>query len=96
MNAWPQSLLKQIVDETAENLTDQVPELEKRLAEISAQLDLARAATARAEAFPTRGEYCPNCWLNGVQATLVKIDNGKLRADSFRCNRCRETFNFPY
>jgi hypothetical protein len=40
-HGWPFFKLKEIVDATAKNLTDQVPALEKQLAEISDRLAVA-------------------------------------------------------
>jgi hypothetical protein len=66
----------------------------KQLAE-----EIVRAATACAEAFPTNGEmmYCPECWMSSAGETdtaaiLFRIEGNK--PTTFRCNRCREAFDF--
>jgi hypothetical protein len=96
MNTWPRNLLKQKAEEIGTRLTSQIPDLEKSIASLSGELDLARAATARAETFPTSALYCPACWMNGDEAILIAMANKKLRTDSFRCFRCRETFDFSF
>jgi hypothetical protein len=94
----PQNLLKQRAAGIATHLAGKIPDLEKYIAQMTRELEVARAATARAEDFPMMGgEYWPRCWITGGEvAPLVRMDSKNPRADSFRCNRCHEAFDFKF
>jgi hypothetical protein len=96
-HGWPFAKLKEIADKTAKDLTDQVPALEKQLAEISDQLDLARAAAARAEGFD--GICCPDCWIRrGKASHIAKMPDNGNRIEKWRCfaHDCRAEFQLNY
>lgn len=97
MNAWPNNLLKEFVDQIAAMQTDRIPELEKIIVETKKKLDAAHAARQRAENFPVAAApLCPKCWMDGKEVELVQVDSNEARVDKYRCRACRSQFPLPY
>ena len=97
MNAWPQNKLKEIVDNEAAPLNYLITAFEDHLLKVFAELDKARAAKARADAYPVNAQaaLCPNCWKKGVDAELIEICKDA-RVDVYRCGGCRLEFSVPF
>jgi hypothetical protein len=97
--------LRQIAREVADANVDRILafekeklELDARQRELQAKLDAANLANDRLVEYEprTKGDYmCPKCPINsGIAARLKPID-GTDRLDRFRCEVCREVFEFP-
>jgi hypothetical protein len=99
MNAWPQNKLKEIVDNEAAPINYLISALEDHAAKISAELEKARAAKARAQSYPTNAPepLCPKCWKDGSDVVLTEIKGGgDDRLDIYRCHRCRKEYSLPF
>jgi hypothetical protein len=80
-------------------LEQQILDLEKRLAELHAERNLARSAANRAanmEVFVNNHYECPRCWvMRGEHAKLRPVPS-ETGDDIFRCQKCREELRVPY
>lgn len=86
----------QVERRRAEQLAEEIMQLERPHAEAAVELRLARSANDRLDRFSpeTEGQYqCPICWVKGnVRASLVLADS-ETGAEVFRCLVCRRDFS---
>lgn len=79
------------VEQSVARLQREQPELEKRLAEKQAQLDLASLAPKRLANYVVRvgADYqCPRCWIYEEKRSRMLPRPGPPRQDIFECVVC--------
>jgi hypothetical protein len=80
-------------------LEDELADIEKRKAEIEANLSAAKVAHGRAATFePEIGGnlQCPRCWIYDGNKVSVRPVPGTDKQDFFRCNKCEELYRFSF
>ena len=71
-------------------------ELEKKKAEISAEIESARRSEELASQYLVYvnggSQRCPLCWVNKGSTVIIDAIDGNGNVDRFRCSECRSEF----